>query len=418
MKRNKICLILILCFFWHLASTQTLTEILNDIKWKNYKEIENKIQKNQSTKNASDKEKKSYYRWKWIWDSRIDSSGSFEKYGNAMTEYFSKMYPDGKLDEMILKSGTNLTWSCIGPNSRPSGSNSIIGRGRINCIWINPNNFQEILIGANSGGLWKTLNGGTTWECLTNSYMLGGVFDIAVDSNNKSIIYIATGVRLAPRASLGLSGNYTLGLFKSTDSGFTWTKCNITTTNGEYFNRVLIDPNNSNIIFALSTKKIYKSTNAGASWSVTTLQIPDGDALIDMLFKPNNSNTLYVSGFGNFIYKTIDGGTSWSKCTLKEPYASSKITIATNPSDSEDLYAFYSDAAGDPIDPGNRIEKSEDGGNTWNVKYRGKLSGNNYAHIIKVSSDGDVYAGGIHIRKSIDDCSSFSSSLSSGLIHV
>ena len=52
MKRNKICLMLILCFIWHLASTQTLTEILNDIKWKNYIEIENKIQKNQSTKNA------------------------------------------------------------------------------------------------------------------------------------------------------------------------------------------------------------------------------------------------------------------------------------------------------------------------------------------------------------------------------
>jgi len=407
------------------SNSQSLNELLND-KTKNFRDIEYAIHNNKNyLNNASEKERKMYERWKWFWNTRIDSTGDFEKYNYEMKNYFNKVYPSGIVDEKIkLKSAGSLSWTCVGPTSRPSGYNSTIGRGRIKCIWVDPDDYDHILIGANSGGLWETTNSGTNWNCLTNNTMTGGVFDIAVDPVCPDTIYIATGLRLQPRGPIGMSGNYSLGIFKTTNGGSSWTKLNLNTDEGEYLDGIVIDPVNRNIIYALSNIQVYKSLSYGSTWGSTYLSIDDDVELTDIIFRPGYNQTLYVSG-KNGIYKTINGGTSWTDLSsnLDSLYSNSRISIATNPTDNDDLYAFYHD-----MDNFNyystpcKIEKSEDCGSSWTVIYSSsssstKLSGVHYTQTIKISPNGDIYAGGMNLYKSINDGNTFTTCMNS-YIHV
>ena len=286
-KIQKIIILIIILFPWPVyVGAQSINKLLND-KTKTFKEIETELKKNDKyLKEASPKDIKMYERWKWFWNTRVDSTGSFDKYNLEMNNYFNKIYPDGIVETKTLKSASSLNWTCLGPLSRPSGSDKTIGRGRIRRIWINPTDFNNILIGANSGGLWKTTDGGTNWICLTNNLMTGGVFGIAVDPNNTNIIYIATGLLLSPRGSIGLSGNYSLGIFKTTNGGSSWTKLNITTSTGEYFTDVIMHPSNSSILYALSREKVYKTINAGSTWTTTSLTITSNQILMAFFLNP------------------------------------------------------------------------------------------------------------------------------------
>ena len=298
------------------------------------------------------------------------------------------------------------------------GTRREIGRGRIRPIWVNPDKTNSILIGSNSGGLWKTTNGGDNWTCLTNNLMTGGVFDIAVNPNDTNIIYIATGTRLTPNGDLGMSNNYSLGIFKSIDGGSSWTKLSITTSTGEHFRGITINPADSSILYALSSDKVYKSTDSGSSWTTTSLTISTGQLLTDIVFKPNDPNTIYVSGYQNAIYKSTDAGANWINLApnMLSLFANSRIAIATNPEVSNELYAFYCNVDDDSDD--NIIEKSIDGGNTWDTLISQYLTGVHYAIVIKLSPEGDIYAGGINLWKSTDGGNTFPDALNSSNIHV
>ncbi|VAW22827.1 hypothetical protein MNBD_BACTEROID01-1947 [hydrothermal vent metagenome] len=417
-------LIILTMFLLVCASSiraQNLKELLSDKK-KTFKEIEYELNKNEEyLKKASEKERKMYERWRWFWNSRVDSSGSFEKYNVEMNKYFNQIYPDGVVkNEPMLKSASTLSWSCLGPSTRPSGSNDQIGRGRLKCIWVDPVNFNHILVGANSGGLWKTTNGGINWNCLTNNTMTGGVFDIAVNPNNNNNIYIVTGLKLLPRGTIGMSGNYSLGIFKSTNGGSSWAKLNITTSADEYFDRILIHPTNSAILYALSNFKVYKSTNAGSSWSTTSLTLASDEELRDMVFKPNEPNTIYVSG-KNAIYRTTDAASSWTdlSANMNGPFTNSLFVIAVNPNDNDDLYALYCDLdyTGYYLNRPNKVEKTNNGGSTWQVINSDLLSGVPWAIKISLSPNGDIYAGGVNLKKSTNDGATFSPVMNSS-IHV
>ncbi len=427
--RNIFISIIILIIGLTQTNAQSLNKLMND-KSKDYKDIINEIKKDKRyLDNASDKELKMYGRWRWFWDTRVDSSGSFEKYNAAMNECFNTIYPDGIVaSTSLLKSASALTWTSLGPSSRPTYNyNGIgdyhfhIGRGRIRCIWVDPSDSEHLhlMVGADGGGLWETDDGGDNWNCLTNNLMTGGISDIAVHPTS-GYIYIATAMHL--NGDIGLSGDYSLGIFKSTNGGASWTKLNISTSSGESFQKILINPVTPSILYALSTKKVYKSTNSGSSWQATSLSIPSRAGLRDILFKPNNPSTLYVSGENawdsgeNAIYRTTNAGTSWTDLSdsLTGLFPKSRIAIATNPTDANELYAFYCNKNGSASL--NKIEKSEDGGNTWNLIKSDNLQGVGYALTIKLSPNGDIYLGGMKIRKSTNGGSSFAA-LTSNYIH-
>lgn len=416
-----ITLILFLFTCTTLTQAQSLNKLLSD-KNKNFKDVEWEIHKNHALLNqASPHDRKMYERWKWFWNTRVDSSGSYKNYDKAMKQTFDQLYPNGVIgNNVTLKSASSLLWTSLGPSSRAINATYQSGRGRFKCIWVDPGNHNHILIGANSSGLWETTNGGINWNCNTQNAQLGGVSDVAVDPGNHDVIYITTSLHLQPDGGLGTSDNYSLGIFKSTNGGDSWSKLNINAASGEFFQKILMVPGNSSTLFALSNKTVYKSTNSGSSWSATSLSVNGSFTLqlIDMLFKPNDPNTIYVSG-RNCFYKTTNGGSTWTNLSgnLNSLFSDSRITIATSPLNEDDLYAFYCDATKTPYYSDTRLEKSTDDGSHWSVINSTRLNGYFYTLVLSISPSGDIYLGGMKLYKSTNDGQTFSTALSSGSIH-
>ena len=151
---------------------------------------------------------KLFKRWEWYWEARIDqSTGQFPKTSTAIE--FEKFMQSSTQ----LKS-TNGNWESLGPISSRGG---YAGIGRINCISFHPADANTFWVGAPSGGLWTTTDGGTNWEVLTDENSVLGVSDIAIPSDyaSSNTIYIATGDRDA-------SDNNSIGVLKSTDNGLNW----------------------------------------------------------------------------------------------------------------------------------------------------------------------------------------------------
>jgi len=319
-----------------------------------------------------------------------------QKVWGAITNLFSTgddVLVADSLNENLL---SNLKWESLGPNSRQKGSGNTIGIGRLTDIWVDPENNNTILVGSNSGGLWKTIDGGKNWNCITSEVATGGISDIAVDPRSNDVIYITT--KATPNGTLKFSGLYSMGVFKTTDGGKTWFKLPIDFKVNEYFERVIIDPESHSDIYVLSNKTVYKSVDWGRTWRNTKLNTPDGVDLKDLELK-DQSKTVYASGV-NGLYVSTDKGRNWKsvKDNLTGCYKNAQITIATNPANSSELYVLLSDL--DNFiwdDTPNRIEKTTDDGETWNLVIDKTLTAYKFTSELALSPNGTIYVGGMII---------------------
>ncbi|MCC7159817.1 MAG: hypothetical protein IT281_09785, partial [Ignavibacteria bacterium] len=210
------------------------------------------------------------------------------------------------------------TWKPLGPfkylNKDASTPNSI-GNGAIYSANTRPNNPNIIFAGSNSGGLWKTVDGGAHWAaCDIGFSQIFGINNIDFESINPDIIYLAT---IAGRPVNGLV--YSSGIFRSTDGGASFQEVNnglnFQAWDGTRFKRVLIDKGSSYPNTKIYTTKcnwdesvyaIYQSSNSGDSWATVTT-FPQS---IIPLFKeaeidPQNGNYLYFAS-NNELWRTDD----------------------------------------------------------------------------------------------------------------
>ena len=153
---------------------------------------------------------KLFKRWEYMMEPIIDSKGFFDK-NKVETEAIR--YMEKKASNHYRAVGGN--WSQLGP----FGFISEYGIGRVNVVSFNPNNDNILWLGAASGGLWKSTNGGDSWVSFSNDFRMMGISDIIIDQNNTDLMYIATGDRDA-----GDTDSY--GILKSIDGGNTWDKTN------------------------------------------------------------------------------------------------------------------------------------------------------------------------------------------------
>lgn len=212
-----------------------------------------------------------------------------------------------KKDKSANKSASTSTWTPIGPTSWTDGAGWNAGLGRINVVMVDPNNPNTIYVGAPAGGLWKSTNGGNTWNCLTDNQAVLGVSDMQIDPNNSNIIYLATGDGDA-------SNTYSVGVIKSTDGGNTWatTGLNFQVTQTRRIRRLIMHPSNSNILLAATTNGLYKTTNGGTSWTVVSSQ-----SLQDLAFKPNNPSVIYA--VNDKFFKSTNTGNSFTEISSGLP---------------------------------------------------------------------------------------------------
>ncbi len=250
---------------------------------------------------------KLFKRWEWYWEARIDNStGRFPNTSSAK-EFEKYMSSNSQLKS------TNGNWESLGPISSGGG---YAGIGRINCISFHPTDANTFWVGAPSGGLWKTTDGGNNWNVLTDENLVLGVSDIAIPSDyaTSNTIYIATGDRDGGSAQTLGGGNRgdnnTIGFLKSTNGGNTWVRAgSINVSDRRLSGFIRIHPDNDLILYAGVDNVVYKSIDGAASWGY--LVYSANDYVIDMEFNPSNPEIIYLatkSYDSAQIIKTTNGG--------------------------------------------------------------------------------------------------------------
>ncbi|MDQ3194771.1 MAG: hypothetical protein M3P82_07225, partial [Bacteroidota bacterium] len=322
-------------------------------------------------------------------------------------------YSKDRLQDINTRSGLD-TWRSIGPNN--------IG-GRSLCVAIHPIDTGIVFIGSSSGGLWKSTTGGigaSAWTLVNTGFPSSAVSSIAIDSADPNVMYIGTGENYGYKFSeKGVDvrvtrGMYGIGILKTTDGGNTWSKSlDWTYDNKTGVWNVLINPKNSNVLYAATSEGIYKSVNAGNNWT----QLVNYKMVMDLELNPVDTSLLYAS-IGNLtnnvpltdkgIFKTTNGGNSWSKlsgglpsnwsgkATLELYKKNPNLVYASIPNDSSYVGYF----------------KSTNGGLNWiNVNSSipiGVQGWYNNGHMVKSNDSNSILVGTINVEKSINGGNSFS----------
>lgn len=227
--------------------------------------------------------------------------------------------------------------------------------GRINDLENHPTNARIMYAGAAGGGVWKSGDGGATFNPIFDDHVQSiGV--VKLDPNNPDqVIWVGTGETWT-RNSVTIGD----GLYKSTDGGANWKKMGFETS--ERIASIAISPKNSDEIYVgvlgalwsdSEERGVYKTIDGGKTWN-KILYVDNSTGAADVIMDPENPNTLYASmwqfrrsawgfnsgGLSSGLYKSTNGGTTWEKIHNGFPSGKlGRIAVAIAPSDSNILYS-------------------------------------------------------------------------------
>ncbi len=227
--------------------------------------------------------------------------------------------------------------------------------GRIADIAINPNNENEWYVAVGSGGVWKTVNSGTTWNPISDDQPFYSTGCITIDPHNSSKIWLGTGENVGGR-HVGIGH----GIYVSENGGKNWKSMGL--KNSEHISKIIVSPQDPNTVFVASQgplwspggeRGLYRTDNGGKTWK-NVLSVNKWTGVTDIAIDHNNPNILYAAtwqrhrnvasymggGPGTSIYKSTDHGISWTEIKNGLPGSNlGKIGLAISPFDSTILYA-------------------------------------------------------------------------------
>ena len=266
---------------------------------------------------------KQFKRWEWYMEPRVFPSGNRIPTQKA---YEERIAFEAEYGTQIAK---NTGWSPLGPNDWESISYNP-GLGRINVIAEHPTNDQIIYAGSPSGGIWKTIDGGTTWEPLNDDFPTLGVSGIAIDYSDPETIYIATGDKDA-------SDTYSIGVVKSTDGGASWNTTGLSHNLSQFLvcRELIMHPTDPNILLLATNEGLYKTSDAGANWSQSV-----AGNFRDIEYHPTDPSIVYASE--DRFWRSIDGGDTFGQVAIGLPNSNSvnRMEIAVSPDQPDWIYAL------------------------------------------------------------------------------
>jgi len=306
---------------------------------------------------------------------------------------------------MTADTFSGLKFRLIGP---------AVASGRVMSIAVNPRNKSEYYVGVASGGVWKTVNDGTTWTPVFDgeaSYSIGWV---ALDPNDSSVVWVGTGESNSQR-----SVSYGDGIYRSDDGGKSWQ--NLGLKKSEHIGRVVVDPRDSKVVYLAAEgplwgpggdRGLYKTVDGGKTWKAV-LTISENTGVVDVALDPSNPDIVYASAYqrrrhvftlidggpGSAIYKSTDAGATWNKLKSGLPTVDmGRIGLAVSPADPNVVYATVEAADGK-----GGIFRSNDKGATWERRNEFDSGAMYYARVVPDPKNVDrIFVMSVQLRESLD----------------
>ena len=259
-----------------------------------------------------------------------------------------------------------LEWRMVGPfrGGRSATVTGVIGDRNL------------YYMGTAGGGVWKTTDGGQTWENISDGFYGGSIGAIAVSQSDPNVIYVGEGEETV-RGNVS-SGR---GLWKSTDAGKTWQSIGL--KQSEHIGRIRIHPSNPNLVYVAAMgnlwkpnaqRGVFRSKNGGETWEKILFE-SDKAGAVDLVLDPNNPRIIYANtweikrngyrmdsgGPGSKLWQSVDGGDHWKELTNKPglPKGVWGISgVAVSPLNSNKIWVIIENAKGG-------VYRSDDGGEKW-----------------------------------------------------
>jgi len=241
--------------------------------------------------------------------------------------------------------------------------------GRVRTIVIHPTNTNVMYTAGVAGGIWKTTNSGMSWTSLDDFMTNLAVCTMVLDPNNSEIIYAGTG-----EGYYNVDAIRGAGIFKTTNAGLSWTQLPSTANdNFAFVNNLAPHPENSDTLLAATRSGLWRSLDGGNTWTLVESGGLTAVKALDVIFHPTNPQ-IVLAAFGSFysdgIYRSTDGGANWQKITSNLPINSGRISLAISPSHPNIVYASIANKSDNTL---LGLYKSSDAGVTWELVNQGLI---------------------------------------------
>ena len=314
-------------------------------------------------------------------------------------------HTEEKMGGMTADTFSGLKFRLIGP---------AVASGRVMSIAVNPKNKFEYYVGVASGGVWKTVNDGTTWTPVFDgegSYSIGW---LTLDPNDASVVWVGAGESNSQR-----SVGYGDGIYRSDDGGKNWQ--NLGLKKSEHIGRVVVDPRDSKVVYVAAEgplwgaggdRGLYKTADGGKNWKAV-LTISENTGVVDVQLDPSNPDIVYAAAYQrrrhvftlidggpeSAIYKSSDAGATWNKLKSGLPTVDmGRIGLAVSPADPNVVYATVEAADGK-----GGIFRSTDKGATWERRNEFDQGAMYYARVVADPKNADrIFVMNVNLRESLD----------------
>src|SRR5438105_4608295 len=283
----------------------------------------------------------------------------------------------------VIDSGT-----ISGLGARNIGSAAMSGRISALAGYTDASGKVTLFVGAASGGVWKSTDGGTTFKPVFDEQPVQSIGAIALDPSNPKNVWVGSGESWT-RNSVSIGD----GVYKSTDAGETWTHVGL--PNSERISRIIVDPRSADTVYACvpgplwsdsPERGLYKTTDGGKTWQQVFKGANLSTGCTDLAIDPTNPDIMFAAMWdfrrkgweyrsggdsptapsASGLFRSTDGGNTWTEITPeankgfpKKPYG--RLTVAIAPSNAKRVYTFVES-------PDSALFVSDDGGATWDKR--------------------------------------------------